>query len=169
MAFPTRLRSDAAAVADVMPATTSGFRQAFTVTTEGEPVTIPERIYHPEPKSFEALTETQQLMLHCVYTRHHDGFVRQRHLQAILASGEDWVAPFVVRLVGEYVLPIVEDIHAALVTGRGEHENLSRFAAENPSFVDLTGQRAVSYWDAYHRQEYPHRDDYPGIVALREI
>lgn len=168
-AFPARLQSDAVALVEAMPAATFHLPHTFTVTTAGEPVTIPERIYNPEPKSFRTLTDTQQLMLHCLYSRHHNGFVRQSHLRGILGSREDWVAPFVVRLIGEYVLPIVQDIEAALVADPAERKRLARFAVENPAFIDLTRQRAVSYWNVYYRYEYPRAADYPGTAALNQV
>jgi hypothetical protein len=168
-AFPGRLRSDAVALVEALPAATFQLARTYTVTTAAESVTIPERIYNPEPKSLRTLNDMQHLMLHCLYSRHHDGFVRQRHLRGILGSREDWVAPFVVRLIGEYVLPIVQDIQAALAADPVERARLRRFANENPAFVDLTRQRAVSYWNAYYRYDYPRAADYPGITALEEV
>ena len=154
---------------ELVPATTIKSHTTFVVSTGGGLVAIPQRIYNHEPRSFRALSETQQLMFHCVYSRHHDGFVRQKHLRALLESREDWVSPFVVRLIGEYVLPIVQDIHAAIATSSVQRERLARFASENPLFMELTRQRAVSYWNAYYRHDYPHAIDYPGIAALNEL
>lgn len=83
------------------------------VEVQGETVAIPYRIHNEEPEtggSERLLTETQQVILHCLYSRHGDGRVRQRHLEKIMASSEPWVVPFVVQLAGEYVLEILDAI-----------------------------------------------------------
>ncbi|MCX4904774.1 hypothetical protein [Streptomyces sp. NBC_00878] len=72
--------------------------QPFEVEVQGETVAIPSRIFNeePEPDWQRSLTRTQQAILHCLYARHIDGRVRQRHLEQIMASSEPWVVPFVV-------------------------------------------------------------------------
>jgi hypothetical protein len=153
-------------VATAMPAPPLEPRGFFNVTVEGEVLAIPERIYNREPTSAIGLSHRQQLIQRCIYSRHHDGFVRQRHLKAILSSREGWLSPFVMRLVGEYVLPIVQDIQKAVAADPGEREALARFAAENPAFLELTRQRAISYWNEYYRREYPRPADYPGLATI---
>ncbi|WP_020498131.1 hypothetical protein [Sciscionella marina] len=51
-------------------------------SVEGEKPRIPYRIYNPEPsETFLAdLDVLERLLLACLYTRNHDGFVRQRNL-----------------------------------------------------------------------------------------
>lgn len=49
-----------------------------------------------------------------LYTRHHDGFVRQRHVQQAIGSPHAWLVPIVVKLVGEYVIEIILAIRDAL-------------------------------------------------------
>ncbi|MGN5382223.1 hypothetical protein ACQ4WX_49030 [Streptomyces lasalocidi] len=44
------------------------------------------------------LAGTQQLILQCLCSRHGDGWVRQRHLEQIVASREPWATPFVMQL-----------------------------------------------------------------------
>jgi hypothetical protein len=71
------------------------------LTVGGEPVHIPSRIYHDPMAPSDVLTAlflkpVQRTILACLYTRHHDGRVRQNWLRTIAASTEPWVAPFVV-------------------------------------------------------------------------
>ncbi|MDR3081774.1 MAG: hypothetical protein LBV60_12755, partial [Streptomyces sp.] len=82
----------------------------FQVEVQGETVAIPSRIYNEEPEAGleRSLTGTQRLILHCLYSRHSDGRVRQRRLEQLVSSSEPWVVPFVVQLAGEYVLEILE-------------------------------------------------------------
>ncbi|MFC4017623.1 hypothetical protein ACFOW4_06660 [Micromonospora sp. GCM10011542] len=148
----------------------------FRVLVDGEPVSIPYRIYSDEPSvaAQTALTATQRAVLDCLYTRHHDGRVRQRRLEQVIALIQPWVAPFVVRLVGEYVDDILLVIQRALAPELAVPHSptaavYGRFAAENPAFVALTGQQVASYWDCYHRRRYPTLTDYPGYALMAAL
>jgi hypothetical protein len=46
----------------------------FQVEVQGEAIAIPHRIYHDEPiaRAERSLSTTQQVILHCLYSRHHD-------------------------------------------------------------------------------------------------
>jgi len=169
-AFPAQLKDDAALVVSALSTAEIKAAGFFIVTTAGERVTVPYRVYPPEsPIERSRFNDTQRLILHCIYSRHHDGFVRHRHLRAMLGRKEEWTAPFIVRLVGEYVLPIVQDIQERLATDSSERARLQRFAAENPAFTELMRQRAISYWDAYYRRTehgYPTAADYPASPRL---
>ncbi|MFD0743142.1 hypothetical protein ACFQ1L_16165 [Phytohabitans flavus] len=109
----------------------------------------------------------------CLYTRHHDGYVRQRHLEAIVGKAKTWVAPFVVQLLGEYVVQIILAIRHGLadvdVSGTAIRRAYGRFAAANPAFVGLTYQRAASYWNCYYRSLFVDRRSYPSFSILDSI
>lgn len=144
----------------------------FEVEVQGETVAIPSRIYNEQPSadSERPLTGTQQLILHCLYSRHSDGRVRQRHLEQIVASGEPWVVPFVVQLAGEYVLEIIEAIGRGLpglaVPGSAQRRVYGEFIALNPAFFARTERRVVSYWSCYYRWKYGAFGVYPGCDLL---
>ena len=127
----------------------------------------------PSAGRVAALSTTQQTVLQCLYTRHHDGFVRQRYLQQAIGSPHAWVVPFVVQLVGEYVIEIIVAIRDALsdldAPGSTQQALYGRFLAENPAFLELTSQRVASYWDCYYRSSYPSRADYPGFGVLSSL
>lgn len=138
----------------------------------GEPVVIPQRVYNPEPSPrFAAgLSPVEAVVTAAIYSRHHDGFVRQRQLGALLDTDEPWAAPFVVQLLGEYVIQIHRDIERfvrrELPLRPSSRENLSAFLAENPRFGALTRQRAISYWSCYYRGLHASQDTYPALAAL---
>lgn len=117
----------------------------------GEGLELPYRIYSAEPRISEVLTlsDRQKLILACVYTRHHDGFVRERHLPDLLTVDEPWVPPFVLMLLGEYVIEICQ-VFADRLEDLPQ-TGYATFAAENPGFVSLTCSRVVSDWDCYDR------------------
>ncbi|MFD3554465.1 hypothetical protein ACFWWA_20570 [Streptomyces goshikiensis] len=171
-AFPTRLAGDVQSVLAVMPEASYAPMIPFEVEVQGETVVIPSRIYSEEPDTgFErALSGTQQMILHCLYSRHHDGRVRQRHLEQITASGEPWAVPFVVQLAGEYVLEIIESIERGLPglaePGSTQRQFYGEFIARNPAFFARTERRVVSYWSCYYRWKYGAFGLYPGCVLL---
>ena len=78
--------------------------------------------------SLEDLTNLQKEILSSLYTRHHDGFVRERHLRQLLGVDEPWLPPFVIRLLGEYVVEICELI--ADRVGAMPRETYAKFAME---------------------------------------
>ncbi|MFG1827779.1 GNAT family N-acetyltransferase [Microbispora bryophytorum] len=167
-AFPHALAREVETAVRVLPKAAFPPASSFRVTVGDDGVTIPRRIYNPEvsPETLDGLTTLQRTILHCLYTRHHDGYVRQRHLRRIIGSLEPWVLPYVVHLVGEYVLEIVTDIDTALgdlgTPGSPTHQAYSRFLSGNSRFLTLIQQRVVSYWACYHRWEFPRLADSPG-------
>ncbi|MFD8277562.1 hypothetical protein [Streptomyces flaveolus] len=175
-AFPTRLAGDVQSVLAVIPEARLAPTMPFEVEVQGETVAIPSRIYNGEPSTDSErppLAGTQQVILHCLYSRHSDGRVRQRHLEQIVTSSEPWVVPFVVQLAGEYVLEIIEAIGRGLpglaVPGSAQRRLYGEFIARNPAFFARTERRVVSYWSCYYRWKYGAFGTYPGCVLLEEF
>jgi hypothetical protein len=170
-AFPARLRPHVRTVLAVLPASAQprSDDDIGTITLDGEPLRIPARLYHPEPDwgAIDSLPAIEQSIAACLYTRHHDGHVRQRALERVTTMDDTWVAPFVLQLLGEYVVELVTRV-AAVVTGPPRRAFVS-FLRENPGFLDLTTQRATSYWDAYYRPQFTRREDYPAFIALTTL
>ena len=101
-------------------------------------------------------------LLACLLTRHHSGFVRERYLPSLLSCDHPWVTPFVVSLVGEYVIEIIrlirDDIH------RLDPTIYRDFLMRNPAFHKMTKERVMSYWNCYHSGE--SKEDYAGFQIL---
>ena len=161
-AFPASVRADALHVASTLPQH-SWNTKSFSVRVGTETVFIPYRIYH-DPALIDPirLTPLQIELLDCLLTRHHSGFVREKHLKKIVCANHEWTPPFVVQLIGEYVIEILRVI-------RTNVQNLDpqlyrRFLTSNPAFFSLTKQRVASYWDCYHRQQ--RREDYAGFQIV---
>jgi len=169
--FPAGLRQDAEAVARRLPASEHPAIGCFSAIVDDEAVYIPYRIYNPELSGAEltALTPTQQLIARCVYTRHHDGHVRQRCCEQIIGSPHTWIAPYVVYLAGEYVVEIADFILGELDEDRsGFGVVCGQFSVANPALLEIVRQRAVSYWDCYYRAAYS-RDSYPGLAVIAAL
>lgn len=164
--FPLRLAARARAVAGRLVIEQPRLPPFFSVRLAGEDLLIPERLYC-EPGTLMAATEVEGvegLIALCLGTRHHDGFVRERCLRRLLAAREDWIVPFVVRLVGEYVVEIVALIEAALP--ELDTAAYGAFLRENPRFLALTEQRVLSYWFVYLEAGYRERGAEPGSVVI---
>lgn len=183
-AFPTGLRSIVMEVVDSLPparlypagsVTLSNSRSWPDLVVAGETVTIPSRIYNaePPPEYAASLSPQRAVVLACIYSRHHDGHVRQRSIPIMLSSDEPWVVPFVVQMLGEYVIEICADIErftfTVLPRRPAMRRTFSAFLATNASFARLTEQRATSYWSCYYRRQHPSRDTYPGLVTLHAL
>jgi hypothetical protein len=88
-------------------------------------------------------------------------------LRQLISTDRPWAAPFLVQLLGEYVIEIVEVIAEAV--RQATLQNLSDFARENPKFMAITRQRATSYWDCYFWSGFRSLQTYPAITALNAI
>ena len=183
--FRQAQRADFEAVLAMLPESRLPWTRSFEVRVYDDVLAIPVRIYNEELPSatLDALPPHQQTIVHCLYTRHHDGFVRQRHLGSVVASEFPWVVPYVVQVVGEYVVEIVNDVLAGLqdlaVSGSWQRRLYGRFIRDNPVFLELTRQRVESYWREYYWNSYSRpsarrpasgatggRPIYPGFLVL---
>jgi hypothetical protein len=180
-AFPAWLAPLVEGIQRSLPAAPFGPSGSVTVSNSrawpglvvaGEPVVIPKRVYNPELPVRQAtgLARLEAAVTAAIYSRHHDGYVRRRQLGTLLDAGEPWAAPFIVQLLGEYVIEIHRDIEAfartVLPARPPARESLSAFLRDNPGFGVLTGQRATSYWSCYHRGLHASQDTYPALAAL---
>ena len=179
-AFPLSLQRSLSAVLDGLPPTeypplrsipavtrVSGARSRSTVSR----LAIPYRIYNAVPANDLAPDPQVSAAIDCLYTRHNDGFVRQAALRRVLAAEHPWTVPFVLQLLGEYVIEICEDIQLFAETELRSTRpawagEVRWFAGENPDFIVLTRQRATSYWKCYYQGPHLYRDAYPGLQAL---
>ncbi|MGO4590085.1 hypothetical protein [Paenarthrobacter sp. 2TAF44] len=142
------------------------------IRVEGELVQIPYRIYYgwPEFDRTQGLSPEQLLVLAAWMSRHSDGRIRQAALRQLLEADASWTIPFVVQLCGEYIVEIGSDLlhffEITLTERPGLRQAYVQFTHDNPAFISLTAQRALSYWNAYDRWRF-HRDQYPQLAALK--
>lgn len=144
-------------------------------------IAIPYRVYAPPiPQSrYDSLTPTQKTVADCLYSRSHDGHKRQLHIKRIVAVEELWVIPYVVAAIGDYVVEVVDEVVAGLADLDKQHSwqesKYRQFADHNADFIELTRQRAVSYWDCYYSRNYSLHDGtekrprYPSLEVLESI
>jgi hypothetical protein len=146
----------------------------YLLTWQGRPLELPYRVYfqEPVPGAAQLLTNRQRQLLHCVYLRHHDGFVRQRHLEQLLASAalESFTTPCTFSLLSDYVQEILEVLSAHLIPVL--LPGYVRLIKENPRYWSQTQGRVASYWDIYYRTSRrgsPQFRHYVGNQLLKEL
>jgi len=170
-AFPRYLVADVDAALAVIPLAQHrpSVDDIGPVVVDGEAVHIPARIYsaEPEPTAVASLSELSQAVLSCLFTRHHDGFVRQRQVRRLLSVEGPWIPPYVLQLIGEYVVETVEVLLQDVE--RLRHQRYSAFAVANDGFIRCIRQRVISYWDCYYRARYPRFRDYPGLQVMNAL
>ncbi len=169
--FPAALQPAALALLRAMAASErSPAYQGFRVLVQGEVLSAPARLYCLPDVLRSIIKETtgdSRTLALCLGTRHWGGYVREECLRQLVSTDRPWVAPFIVQLLGEHVVEIVEVIAAAMPEANAA--SLSDFARENPEFMAITRQRATSYWDCYYRRRFPSLQTYPAITVLKAI
>jgi hypothetical protein len=142
----------------------------FVVKLDKETLQIPYRVYYNAGLlrlKLHASHGLKKLVLACLGTRHHDGYLRQQCLGYLLRRNEFWMIPYIVQLAGEYVVEIAEK--AAEGIEFCDSASVSEFAKQNPEYLATFSRRVTSYWNEYYRPAYPCRDDYPGSKVLAHL
>ena len=169
--FPSFLRQDVEEAVKVLPPDHNVFLvdgqihkidslihpTEYKVYFDGELLTIPYRLYFNEPnlEKEKLLSTTQKEILNCIYLRHHNGFVRQKRLEQLVDTTDNFVIPYTLQLLGEYVMEILEvlDKHINDKT----IDNYIHFINENKKYWQQTESRMISYWNEYYRRPmYPN-------------
>lgn len=141
----------------------------ISVRLVGELQSIPYRVYYEKQQLFTCMNISDDIALIalCLGTRHYDGFIREQCLRRLLVVNEKWTAPFVVQLLGEYVIEVIQPIHEHFLEGvEGKYLDFFR---ENLKYCEYLGHRAISYWNEYYRSRFPSHKDYPAVKALATL
>lgn len=130
---------------------------------DGDQLYIPCRIYYSEKNLARKpdFSQLQKLILGCLFSRHHNGFIREECIKGVVVSDYIWVTPYVLGLLGEYVIEILHVIHSKL--DAFNFENYIEFIKNNLEFYELTRQCMISYWNCYYRYKFYNKKDYVGF------
>ncbi|MDQ0193246.1 hypothetical protein J2T20_001595 [Paenibacillus wynnii] len=139
----------------------------FEVTLNNELLSIPYRIYFEEPSTeqMSQLSSEQVDILNCFFTRHYNGYIRERKLKEIILVDRPLVVPFVIQLAGEYVYEIQEIIYEHL--NYLNIDNYLNFISENPTYYQKTRARMISYWNCNYRNQYKDLRHYKGLEIFK--
>lgn len=148
-AFPSRCRLSSAVGSEAVAylLTPRQWTERFLVRVEDETVSIPTRLHFASEDL--PLSPSDRIFARALQTRSSDGFQRQRAAHDLLDSLEPWCAPFIVALLGEYVVQILDDLDTALTPKK--IETLGQFIAQNGAYWQTTKRRVTSYWNVYYR------------------
>lgn len=120
---------------------------------KGDIISFPYRIYYKDvfEKSIGRFSPTQQLIYHCMFSRHHNGFTREKHIDAILLLDEiPYCAfPYIIKVSDEYVIKILECVYGHLY--QRNNNELKLFCIDNLASFCVSHDRMVSYWNEYYR------------------
>ena len=178
-AFPVEIREEVNSLLTKFAVETKFSTKGFEVVVIGqEKLEIPQRVYYKPPYSLamSKFTQKEQEILNCIFSRHENGFVRQKSVQNIIGSNNIWTVPYIVKIIGEYVIEILNDIDNGFEIIN--KSNLISFVQQNPDFYNRTRSRVGSYWDCYFRQQFPEilngirtpeKQRYVGFRLLNKI
>lgn len=137
----------------------------FSAIIDNECIRAPYRMYceYSRSRIDRSPDPLQRILLSCLFSRHYDGYVREDCIRKILENPHDaepFVIPYILKAAEEYVVSITVLVEERLPMF--PPHPLARFLAENPRWLPLMRSRCASYWNCYHRHDYPKLADYPG-------
>lgn len=141
-----------------------------TIKLSNQCIGLLHRIYHDISMhyDFSNFSLMQRQILWCIFTRHHDGFVRQLVIEKLLNYPlEYFMMPFIFQLLGEYVQEILKVITPFI--NKENQDLFIQFILENPQYFQTTEKRIVSYWNEYYRDRYTKFEDYIGAEILHKL
>jgi hypothetical protein len=163
-AFPTSLTTEVNSLLDKLNLITEHkSTECFLIDLDGQTINIPYRIYYDEPIQ-QNLTDTETFLLDCIFTRHHNGYVREKTLRRIITTDDYVATPFIAQLLGEYVIEIVTVIKNNL--SLTQLDNFIKLKKDNPQFFKMTEKRVQSYWDCYYKEK-TKKTNYVGFLILK--
>ena len=165
--FPKVLQDDVLAVLRVIP------HKAYvdhdisdtisTYTLGNNDIKFPYRVYFYEPaiKDIYSLTKRQKAILHCVYSRSHDGYIREKHITALLLTDfHEWAIPYIVKVCDEYIIDILHVVYSNLKDKNTEL--IKKFCANNYESFCKSYNRMISYWNEFYRDDCYRFENYIG-------
>lgn len=113
------------------------------------------------------LTDIRQIIVSCIYTRHCDGYLREKYLKKILRQVlPEWCFPYIVKLCGEYVAEIIEVVYENLKDRK--NDDIQKFCFDNKTTIRKDYAKMVNYWNEYYRFKWYRFHEYIGRKLYRE-
>lgn len=134
------------------------------VTWQGRKRQFPYRIYTEISKSeVQTTNDFEKLSL---YTRHHNGHIREIAIIELMQKFPSDNIPFLVQLLGEFVVEIHQRISQEITS---QQKNwIQEFLQENPKYAQTIRSKVASYWDCYYKWEYVKLKDYPAFKLIND-
>lgn len=167
--FPSYLHKEATKIADFLQQNDPKDFKIIgkeVVYLNGEALELPQRVYFGEFNT-KNLTLVQEQMLNCLYLCHCNGHLREYYLRKVLEMKEDFALPFIAKLLGDYVIEILEVLHHELPNDT--RDKLRDFFRANPLYQKRIQNRIASYWDLFYRNVHPDFKRYVGYQLFQII
>lgn len=175
-AFPSEYQSAAMSAGNAAACllTRRQWTERFPVQVGAQRLLIPARLHFTTDRLSLMESEEAWPFARALQTRSNDGFERQRAARDLLADLQPWGAPFIVALIGEYVVEILDDILEALTPDLTRI--LGAFVIGNQAYWNTTKRRVTSYWNVYYRARWlseqgraERRDEFVGFRLLQQL
>lgn len=175
-AFPMELKCDVSVVLSLISKKTYnnveiGETEAGCKYTllNGQEVTFPYRIYYLDEYDLLSsfMTFEQKMIYHCIFSRSYNGFVREKHIKAILKEDyPEWTIPYILKISDEYVVEILENVYNELKNK--DTESIKAFCRLNLQSFLYSHARMISYWNEFYRNKCYHYKNYIGKKLFSE-
>lgn len=172
-AFPIELRDDVYIVCQKCLSKTLHIKQSeqqsYWTLPDYQVIQFPYRIYYlDENENIEKdLTDTQQIIYHCLFSRSSDGFIREKHIQSLLSLDLPiWAIPYILKVCDEYVIEILEFIY--LVLKDQDTIKYKQIIDNNFSQFIYGYHRMISYWNEFYRSRWHRYHEYVGYKLYKE-
>ena len=139
------------------------------VLPSGEVITVPYRINFKDKYrgDLRSLTKTQETIYHCIMSRSSDGYVREKHIKALLKIDPPvWAMPYVIKICDEYVVEILQTVYDLLISR--DCTKYRRLCALNFDYIKRAHTRMISYWNEFYRWDCYRYCDYIGKKLYRD-
>lgn len=169
MGFPKDIQKAVLCAATHIPKSTYGnvksgvTEEQLSYILGKQAISFPYRVYFLEidDNILSRLSKQEQIILHCIYSRSCNGFVREKHIRALLSMNyPEWAIPYIVKVCDEYVVEILQAVYDSL---KGQNTDIiKQFCATNrPSFC-RSYNRMISYWNEFYRGNCYHYKNFIG-------
>jgi hypothetical protein len=169
--FPAELQNDVIIVTEKIPS-----RTLNNVTTgnisyifKGNAISFPGWQYFEEVpvNILGGLTHQQANILHFIYSRSCNGYIREKHVKALLENDDipQFAVPYIFKVCEEYVVEILDLVYSVLC--QRDTTAFKKFCLENRQAFCRSHDRMISYWNEYYRNRYSF-ETYIGEKLFRE-
>lgn len=174
--FPKGLRADVQYVSSNIPIKTyNDVRLGVSedksswLLLDSQVISFPYRIYYIDDIiSFDKIfTPKQMTIYHCIFSRSCDGYIREKHIKALLNCDLPvWAIPYILKISDEYVMEILDIIYLFL---KDIDTNVYKKVCQNNLQMLLYGHdRMISYWNEFYRTQCYRYHQYVGYKLFKE-
>ena len=169
--FPPEMKKAVRAVTNLIPRVTyrninicvSKDETTYFLNNNADAIIVPHRIYFLEIEDciIENLNNLEKIVLHCIYSRSCDGYVREKHIKALLSiEFPEWAIPYIVKICDEYVIEILRIVYEDLK--EKNTDDIKRFCVNNWDCFCKSYNRMISYWNEFYRHDCYNFENYVG-------